>query len=142
MLIAADGEIARYWQGGPPRDYHLLILSCDGARGYHLLISSGSFGHREGSGPNPVATSQRILRALIDVRSFQSGLHLLAWKSGDWPVIIVSAHTAISLGWILNYLFSFAGQVPTECGHHSDLLPISSDEGEAQSAKRERELTK
>ena len=49
--------------------------------------------------------------------------------------------TAMSLGWITNYLFSFANKLPAECQRHLELLPSSSEEEQAQSAKRKRELS-
>ena len=130
-------NITGFWPGG-----HLGITSslCGAAKARGVTFD-GTFALREGWRPNPTATPQRIFRDFHDIRSVPSSLHLSAWKSGDWPAKMIGAQTAISLGWIPYYAFGFAGKCPMECEYQLKLLPSSSDEREAQSVKRKRELT-
>ena len=130
-------NITGYWQGGQLGITSFVYEAAD-ARG---VIFDGAFALYESWGLNAAATARRIIQAIDAIFSFPPSSHLLARKLGAWPAKMIGAQTAIFLGWISYYAFGFAGKCPMECEYQLKLLPSSSDEREAQSVKRKRELT-
>ena len=53
-------------------------------------------------------------RAFPGVSGFPPSLHLLAWKQGAWPSRMPGMQADVRLAWLMNYLFSFAVQLPLE----------------------------
>ena len=111
-------------------------MEAPAAKCYWVEFDGPMVTHKERS-RYPGAAKARHIRAFRDACIVSFSLHFLAWGLGAWPVKMSGAETAFSLGWILNYLFSFAGRRPIECERDLDLLPGTSDEGES----RKRELT-
>ena len=123
MRIAANAQIAGCWQG---RQLGVISFPLEAAKA-RGVISDSAFALHDGWGLNSAAAAWRIIRAINDARSSPSSFHMLAWGLGARPAKMIGAHTATSLGWILNYLFSFARQPPIEYEHHLELPPSSCD---------------
>ena len=132
VLIATNSEIAGWWRGSRLGIISILREAAT-ARG---VTVGGNFAPHQGSGVYPAASPQRIIRALTDIFSSPSSLHSFAWNVGAWPVKMLGAQTAISSGWIMNYLISPANQLSLEREHHLGLPPSASSEGEAPEATR------
>ena len=68
---------------------------------------------RRGWGLGPEATPARHLQAIKALKAFPPILHLTAWEIGACPVLLAGTQTAMSSGWIINYLYSFC-RVPSQ----------------------------
>ena len=95
--------------------------------------------HRRARGLEPRAPPDRILHAMKDMKEFLSSLHLTAWKLGAWPALFSGAQAAISLGWVINFFFSFCRALPERCEIHHNALGSSSEEELGQAKKRKLE---
>ena len=67
---------------------------------------------------------------------FPPGLHPAAWKIGAWPALFTGTQTAMSLGWIIRYLFSFCRDLPERCELHHNVTESSSEEELGDAKKR------
>ena len=94
---------------------------------------------RHAWGLDPRASLEDILRAIKDLSNFPSSLHLAAWKIGAWPVLMTGAQTAMSLGWVMRYLYDFARALPDRCEFHHAVEPSSSGEEPEDPKKRKIE---
>ena len=90
-IVTSANELATGWWTG--RQLGLVKFLASAAN------SNGAWGRRAW-GLEPRATPTRYC------------LHLTAWKLGDRPVLLSGTQTAMSLGWIANYLFSFCCVLP------------------------------
>ena len=84
------------------------------------------------------ASMARLMRAFDDDCSFPPSLHLLAHKSGAWPIKMLGAQTPFSQGWITSYLISFSTRLLLESEFPVTRAPSLSDSSGPDSQKRER----
>ena len=87
-------------------------------------------------GLDPKAAPFRFLQALKDMKDFPSSLHLTAWQLGARPVLLAGTQTAMSFGWVANYLSSFCRAFPQKCELRRGIESSSSDEQEIEAKKR------
>ena len=78
----------------------------------------------------------RFLQALKDMKDFPSILHLTAWKLEAWSVLPAGTQTAMSLGWIANYLCSSCRAFPQGCELRRSTGSSCSGEQEIEAKKR------
>ena len=73
------------------------------------------------------------------MKDFPSISHLTAGEHGDWPALLAGAQTTASLGWIIDYLFSFCSALPGRCEFHREVAASSSGEEMGEAKKRKLE---
>ena len=108
LVASADKLITGWWQG---RQLGLVKFLATAAKHNGATISQKGVEHRAW-GLGPSSEPADLLRAIKDLSSFSSSLHLTAWKLGAWPVHMTGTQTTMSLGWIIRYLFDFALALP------------------------------
>ena len=94
---------------------------------------------RVGWGLGSGATPARHLQAIKDLRASPSSLHLTTWELGAWPVLLAGTQTAMILGRIINYLYSFCRVFPQSCEFHREREASSLGDEEADAKKRKLE---
>ena len=135
-IVAANDQVVGHWRG---EQLGAISFPYEAATTNSVIFECNSIHHQDW-GLSREGSTQRIVQAITDVRSFFPSSHLLACKLGDWQVKMVGARTATSLGWILNYLFTFMEKFPAECEHRLDLPPGPCEEEPSHGSKRQREL--
>ena len=102
LVKMANFQVFGYWGG---RLRGLVSFVAEAAVTYGAVFEDGIVRH-PGWGLYPGADRTRILQAYQDLRSFRSSLHLFAYKIGAWYVRLPGTQSDMSLGWIMNYLFT------------------------------------
>ena len=125
-LKAANAEITGYWQERQPG----VIGPLASAAKFNAARFDGAVAIHKRWGLFPGATESRYAEILRDLMDFKSGLQLSAWKLGAWPVKMLGTQSDLSLAWIVNYLFSFAAQIPV--APDSPLVVPGPDSSEAR----------
>ena len=132
-LVSSANQPITGWRKG--RQLGLVRFLADAAK-HNGAIYSRNGVSRRAWGLDPQASLDNISRAIKDLSEFPSSLHLAAWEIGAWPVLATGTQTAMSLGWIIRYLFDFARAMPARCEFHHAAEASSSEEEEEQAKKR------
>ena len=101
ISIATNYRVAGYWEG---RQLGLISFLAEAGKAFGVTIKNKFVAHT-GWGVFPGAPQARISAAFQDVRSFRSSVHAPAYKVGAWRVRQQDTQTAMSLGWVINFLF-------------------------------------
>ena len=99
-------------------------------------VKTCAWAFRRGCGLGPEATPARHLQAIKALKSFPPIIHLTYWEIGACPVLLAGNQTAMSLGRIINYLYSFFRAFPQSCEFRHEREPSSPDGEETEAKKR------
>ena len=132
LVMSANG-LVRGWRKG--RQLGLIQFLAEAGKS-NGSVYTYAWVFRRGWGLGPEATPARHLQAMKALKSFPPIIHLTYWEIGACPVLLAGTQTALSWGWIINYLYSFRRAFPQSCEFRRGREPSSSDGEEAKAKKR------
>ena len=110
-VLMVSGSLPTGWQQG--RQLGLISFTCEAPK-FDGAEFDGAPAPQQGWNVYPGASTQRLIKALKDVRSLPPDIHLFSREIGDWPFRMLGTQAAISLGWGTGYLPSFASRLLLE----------------------------
>ena len=130
LAISANELVTGWWKG---RQLGLIKFSA-GAGERYAAVYALKWAARRGWGLDPEATPARYLQAIKELKNSPSSL-----GNRGLALFLAGTQAAMSLGWIINYLFSMRCAFPQSCEFRRDQEVTSSDNEEAEAKRRKPE---